>query len=530
LPQEKVVEKNDLFSLFVIAGIWTVMFIKSGILNGGFNYFLDDHMIFSYVDSSHSFRYIFIDPFSPSLEPNRFRPLYWVLFRFFCWLYGLNPLAWHLSCFLFAVATTCVFYFVARQNFWSKIESLLFALLTMIGDQAFTYDRFGTPETTAMLFTALAFLCASVSSRNKIWRQVFDVLLIVFSTLAALNKEACILMLPAFAVYKVWIDSKKNKLTFRQANRSNRLIVMVLLIIFSVCIGYIKVMGIAGPGYAGISQHTFEWHPYVILFKTLIKNTSLSMAVLINIWFIWENWKKGQWQSFYFIGYYFILACIVLPQLVLYSASGINEYYLFPAVIGIAFSTVCPLVGLKEKYPVYFKVGLMIAGLIIAKHCYTTFFHFRYVANYTGEMKALTDDLSRWAGADRRILICGNPLSNFEALGALKIAIEKVVKNNQVFLATYGSRNDMVVTDCFKSDEACWLFLDEKSVENMFGQNLFRNMSRKSRKDIQVVVLFSTDRLGETFPKISYGWFNPKMFTYKDYRLLKMGVYHREKL
>ena len=526
MPQEKVVEKNDLISLFFIFGVWLFIFLKSGIFNGGFNYFLDDHQILLCQDKCHSFGYIYIEPFSHPLEPNRFRPLYWVMLRCFSGLYGLNPFTWYLSSFLIAVVTTCIFYFVARQNFWSKIEALLFALLTILGHQASTYDRFGTPETTAMLFTALAFLCASVSGRSKIWQLAIDVLLIVFSTLAALNKEACILMLPALAVYKVWIAAKKNELTFRQAVRSNFLIVAALLIIFGMCIGYIKVMGIAGPGYAGISLSTFAWFSYVKLFAHLVLNTSFALAVLINIWFIKEKWNRGQWRNFTFIGYYFVLACVVLPQIVLYSTSGMNDHYLFPAVIGIAFSTIYPLVGLKGKYPAYFKIGLIIVALIIAQHCFSTFRHFKDVANITGEMKALTDDLSRWAGSDRRVLVCGNPLFNNEALWGFRIAMEKMIKNHQTFLATYGSRNDMVATDCFKQDEAFWAFLDEGTVESWYGKNLFRKMSQKSRKDIQIIVLFSKDRLSETFLKTSAGWFNPKMFTYKDYNWLNIRVYH----
>ncbi len=498
----------------MIVLIWALLFLISGLFKGGFNYFIDDHELLLLHDQVISFRNIFISPFSDLMNhtEGRFRPIFWVMWRLFSWIYGLNPFNWYLSCCLFAIITTSALYFFARNHVWSKKEALLFAFLALLGNQASTYARFGTPETTAMCFTALAFLCASVSSRHKIWQLSFDVLFVVFATLAALNKEACLLMLPAFAAYKVWIEVKRNKLSFKQSVTNNLPIISFLLIVFVACIGFIKIAGISGPGYA---QTTFVWPHFRNQLKILMENNFF--AVLLNIWFIWENRKKDQWKKFEFIGYFLVLALIVLPQTALYSKIGLYQHYLFPAVIGVAFATIYPLVLLKDNLPNYYKIGLIVILLVICQRGLTTFDHFKDVAKTTGEIREFTEDLSRLAGSNHEVLICGNPQAHFEMLDAINTLLEKVIKNNQTYLATYGSTNDMISTDVFKKDETDWAFLSSKDAESWYGKNLFRNMNQKSRKDIQVVVLFSANSLDKVFLKTSKGWFNPKLFAYKDY-------------
>jgi len=282
--------------------------------------------------------------------------------------------------------------------------------------------------------------------------------------------------------------------------------------VFVACIGFIKIAGISGPGYA---QTTFVWPHFRNQLKILMENNFF--AVLLNIWFIWENRKKDQWKKFEFIGYFLVLALIVLPQTALYSKIGLYQHYLFPAVIGVAFATIYPLVLLKDNLPNYYKIGLIVILLVICQRGLTTFDHFKDVAKTTGEIREFTEDLSRLAGSNHEVLICGNPQAHFEMLDAINTLLEKVIKNNQTYLATYGSTNDMISTDVFKKDETDWAFLSSKDAESWYGKNLFRNMNQKSRKDIQVVVLFSANSLDKVFLKTSKGWFNPKLFAYKDY-------------
>ncbi|HTA77367.1 MAG TPA: glycosyltransferase family 39 protein [bacterium] len=434
------------------------------------------------------------------------------MLRLFSCCYGLNPFTWYLSSCLIAITTAITFYFFAKNHACSKKEALLFVCLTLLGSQASTYARFGTPETTAICFTALAFLCASTSTSHKTKQIICNILFVIFAALAALNKEACILMLPAFAAYKVWITAKRNNFSFKQGLLISLPVVVALLILFGGCMEYIKVMKLSGPGYA---QTTFVWPHFRNQLKILMENNFFT--VLLNIWFVWENRKKDQWLRFEFIGYYLVLALIVLPQVVLYSKIGLDQHYLFPAVIGVAFSTIYPLVSLKEKLPNYYKIAFIVIALVILQRCLVTYNHFKDVAKTTGEIRVFTEDLSRVAGSDRRVLICGNPQAHYEMLDAINTILGKLIKNNQTFLATYGSANDMVTTDIFKKDETDWAFLKSKDAQSWFGQNLLSNMNQKSRKDIQVIVLFSADSLNNVFLKTSHGWFNPKLFAYKDY-------------
>jgi len=201
------ISKNEyVYSFLTISLIWLLLFICSGLFRGGFNYFLDDHEILLFHGRSTTLNSIFLEPFTSLFiaKQERFRPLYMLFLHLFSYVYDLKPFLWYLSSAIIAVFTTLIFYFFARQNFLIPLESMAFALLTVFGNQASTYARFGTPETTSTLFIALSFLCASIIPRRRILQMLLNGLFVLFAILAALNKEACILMLPALAFFRVW--------------------------------------------------------------------------------------------------------------------------------------------------------------------------------------------------------------------------------------------------------------------------------------------------------------------------------------
>jgi hypothetical protein len=157
------------FLIFTLA--WIYIFFSSGIIYAGFNYFLDDHSIVSSNQNHTTFYDIFIEPFTSLLSSHtkeRFRPLYDVFIRLFSQVYGLNPFNWYLSSLVVANITVGIFYVVGILQGFSYIEAAGFAALIVFGNQASTYTRFGTPETTSTLFIAIAMLFASLNIGNNI--------------------------------------------------------------------------------------------------------------------------------------------------------------------------------------------------------------------------------------------------------------------------------------------------------------------------------------------------------------------------
>jgi hypothetical protein len=238
--------------------------------------------------------------------------------RLFAQLYGLHPFVWYLSSCLVAIATTGILYIIGRLQKFSVAESLGFASLAIFGQQAATYARHGTPETTSTLLVALALLFATVNSDRVKIQTIVDFLFGIFALLSALNKEACILFLPSLCLFKVWNLSQQQKLSWRYSWVKNKINVIFLLIIFIACLTYIKVANISGTGYAGIDRDTLSIDN---LIGSLTANGAIfGLAIASNITYavIYVRDRVDS-QKLNRAGFYLLIALMIIPQLILYN-------------------------------------------------------------------------------------------------------------------------------------------------------------------------------------------------------------------
>jgi hypothetical protein len=481
-----------------------------------------------YHDQFKTFSDIFINPFASLLVPHqeRFRPIYILLLRLFSHTYGLHPVIWYLSSFAIANLTTFAFYLFARRLEFATLESCCLALLVMFGNQASTYARFGTPETTAMLFIALALLFASQKSIEYWSRLCNSSAFISFAILAALNKEACILMLPALGAFKIWFYMREQKCSLDQSIQANKYTLLVLLMVFSALMAYIKYMGVSGPGYAGISADTFSAGVIKNLFKTLINSTSLMLALVLNALYLWALYKSGKRKDANWIGYLLLGLLIVLPQLILYAKSGIEMHYLFPTVIGIALLTIYPLAELKKFYPKLIQVAtILMVGLILYR-VVGTYTFFRNTAAVTKSIREMSDDLRAWAGTDSEVIVFGNSLAHFEKLYGFKTMMDKVEGNPSVYLALYGSKEKEFQTNVFHNEEARWSFLNSRDLNNCYDNKTFDQLSKKNPENLRTIVVLSYAKFHEDYLALTKSWFDPNQYVRKDYPEIDMSVYH----
>jgi Dolichyl-phosphate-mannose-protein mannosyltransferase len=521
-----------LLPLIVFALIWGTIFIASGILNAGFNYFIDDHEILVIQNIHTSFQDIFVEPFTAlfSNEPkSRFRPLYDVLLRLCTKLYGLNPFAWYLSSLLVAMTTSIILYLVGRLQKFSQLEAIGFAGLIVFGQQASTYTRFGTPETTATLFVTLSFLFGSISSKaldgklqqSSIRQIIYNYLFVIFAVLAALNKEACILILPALAYFKVWHLSRTNNISLKESFDLNRANVISVLISFISFLAYIKLAPVVGPGYAGIDKDTLS---IVSLFGSLVSNGAIfGSAIIGNIGYHYisrsEQHEKVE-RSFYILA-----ALVIIPQLIIYNKTGMNWHYILPASIGVSFLAFYPVSKLAKKSSKSYRIVLCIVLTILTLQVIFTGSYFDSTSKRTAPIESLVSSIRNCVGKNAPLAIVGNPYVDYELLTSFYRIADLAIDNHQTVLATYGSRNSNLVTDALKTEEQTWYFLDPKSIENVYKNRTIDRLNPQALGNLKGIVLTHAGKVEQSLVALNLDWFHPDLLVKKYYSELDISVY-----
>jgi hypothetical protein len=537
---------KSLYFLSFFALIWVAIFLSTNIYSSGFNYVLDDHYIVDSYYNQKGFKEIYLNPFL-DLFPNvtgRLRPIYWVLLRFFSQLYGLNSFVWYLSSLIAAIITTYLFFVFAKRLHFSSIGSTCFALLTIFGRQASTYARFGTPETSAMLFTSLALVLATLNIKRPGHAQsIINLFFVTFATLAALNKEACILMLPALGFLKVWSFSKDKKMPIKNAIIANWHVISLLSGILIALIAYLKLLGVSGPGYAGLDSSAFSVDNISRLFQTLFIRTPLSLSIAVNIVFalsliLRRHSLKVESLVMGSLGFYCLSFLITIPQLILYSKSGIDNHYLFPSVIGISMLTIFPLEYLRKTPSVFFKVFIPLAFLVVSQQVFTTYIYFQDLSLSLHSDQEFVKQLSISSSQGQTVVVVGNPIIHYERLWGLKMAVMNLlIKNQNVFLGLYFDDSSLTEhlpfvfsTKRSSEEEKRWPFIKQENVARFYDLKTVNVLEKDQLDKVNVIVVFKYGDYpsNQEFMDLTHGLFYLKKYNYKHYPgWANVDIYYR---
>jgi hypothetical protein len=517
--------RTDLFlSLIVFGVIWGSIFTTSGILNAGFNYFIDDHEILVIHNVYTSFYDVFVEPFTAlfSSEPkSRFRPIYDVLLRLCTKLYGLNPFIWYLSSLLVAIATSTIFYLVGRLQKFSQIESIGFAGLIVLGQQASTYTRFGTPETAATLFVALSFLFGSLNSDQRITQNIYNCLFIIFSLLAALNKEACILMLPGLAYFKIWHLSRSNNISLRASFLSNKFNVIFIVVWFILSITYIKIAGVTGPGYAGIDGDTLS---ILGIFNSLLSNGAIfGSALIANIGYYFSRKDRNKFQ---FNNFYTLTALIIIPQLIIYNKTGMLWHYILPGAVGVSFLAFYPMRQIAQRSKKTCQLVISKILIILLLQLIFTTNYFSDISKRTTPIQGMISDLSRCVDQNAPLAIIGNSYVDYETLTAFYKVTDLLMQNHQTFLATYGSKNADLSIDILKAQEQPWYFLNpQPALKKYYQGKIIDRLNPQELMNFQGIVLTHSSKIEKSLVELNLDWFQIDRFAKKYYSELDISIY-----
>ncbi len=521
---DRYLSNNLLVSSLVFIPIWSLIFIGSDIINAGFNYLVDDHTILEIHHIYAGFNDIIVDPFASlfSTAPkSRFRPIYDVLLRLCTQIYGLNPVIWYLSSLLVAITTSIVFYLIGRLQKFSQIESIGFVTLIVFGQQASTYTRFGTPETTATLFVALSFLFASLSSDRQVKQRAYDCLFIIFALLAAFNKEACILILPALAAFKVWHSSQLDDISLKESFDRHKYQTIFILGCFVLFLAYIKLGSVSGPGYAGIDRDTLSIRS---IFDSLLTNGAIfGSALIANIGYYLTRKDRVKVRM---SGYYISVALIIIPQLILYNKTGMSWHYVLPASIGVSLLTFYPIAQIRNSSTKIYKIVIGIVLTILAIQIIFTASYFQTISNRTAPIETMVSDITNCVRQDAPLAIVGNSYVDHEALTAFYKVANLSIKNDRIWLATYGSKNADLSIDVLKTREKNWDFSNpQPGLKSYYKNRTIDSIAPQDLADLKGIVLTHSSKVEKSIAALNLDWFDLDLLTKKYYPELDITVY-----
>lgn len=318
--------------------LWFGILTVTGSLFSGYHLVDDHEVVNKALADPNDTRGIKLSP-GAIIEGNRFRPVYYLHRIAQAELFGADFLLWSIYTGLLAVLTSFFLFVFMRKTGFSSMESLLFALLTLLGEQAATWWKLGANETFGMLVLSitLVFMAQSVYSQNK--RILYEILFIIFTIITSLAKESFILLIPALVCWKIWLTYEKNKST-RIAAGKNWFTASILAAVFGVELLYIvKVVGTTGISYAGYEGFNMAGFFETGLRLSIYAHAWILLIQLLSLvlYYKYTNSSGKNKEIKELLPPVVLFGLVVLPQVILYMKSGIGERYLLPGVMGYYF-------------------------------------------------------------------------------------------------------------------------------------------------------------------------------------------------
>ena len=266
----------------------------------------------------------------------RFRPLYYFLRICLVTVLGYNYFAWGVWTAGTIIVALAMSYFCARKLGCNIFNSVLFALVIMVGPQSAVWWKFGPQENIGMavLMLAIWYLLCWVEKERLHYGIVGGVLFVFLS----LYKESFICVLPFavaivffeywrkenYAIKAIWEGIKKYWLFCIMLALAG--VIEVLFILFGV--------GANQTGYVGLDTD-IGLYEYTIIWMDCIKGPLkwyvlfglIMVAVMLTRLNRWKEWLNGA----------VVAVVIMLPQVIVYNMIGLAERYILPWSVGYAW-------------------------------------------------------------------------------------------------------------------------------------------------------------------------------------------------
>lgn len=353
--------KKDLIYIVLII-ICVFLFLGlTGTLNSGYH-FVDDHEIIRIKADLESMNVIEVTKKWLKDDLNiRFRPLYYFLRIVQTKLFGSNFFLWSVYTGILACITMTSFYMAMRNFKFTIEESLLFIIISFVGQQIDVWWRLGPNETIGVTFLALTFLF--MSKNNIKIEKINNLFFIIFLILSSLCKESFIIIIPGVILFKILQERTVQKLDVKEAIIKNIYLLIPIIIMLVELYIIVFYIGTNKIRYAGIDTSFIKTLNGVIDIVLNFVSIKLFLFAIIVISAIVYLFYKKLYHLKIILLPFLLCVFIVGPNLFLYAKSGLWGRYLIPSSIGVAFLIVYTIKALDKKL-IWIK-RLALIGLFV---------------------------------------------------------------------------------------------------------------------------------------------------------------------
>lgn len=364
IPERLGKKKEGTVVLILFAALVFGVVCVFGTLTSGFH-LVDDWEFAKYVDLMSPGRSKFWECMKTAVGFDltlRLRPLYYINRVCMAAVFGMNLTA--ISAVKAAEIVIALFflYWCARNMGNNAVYSMLFALTIMVGYQSPVWWKLGPQESYDIMMFAIAFYLMLKWLKTNVRGYMIGSLIAFF--LMSVYKEPFILLIPFVMLYVVYEEMKGKKLSVEalwNSVKSRWGYLLTLGVIFVVeMILIVFVIGTNNYEYVGLDE-TISLSQYIETWNGAFHNNlkwycrfGIIMGMILLTY--WEQVKKLGWEIL-------LTAAIILPQVVTYSKTAIEERYILPAVLGYAFFFIlvgCNLKALSGKRRILYVMCLVL--------------------------------------------------------------------------------------------------------------------------------------------------------------------------
>jgi hypothetical protein len=421
--------------IFFFAGI-LLFLLLSGTLNSGYH-FTDDHEMIDIQNDLQNNSFVVTTENWIKRDLNiRFRPVYYMHRIAEVKIFGVD---FQTLSFYNGILIACAFFFFylgARKLSFSILESFLLVLLTFVGAQSAIWWRLGPNETIGMFFLGLSFffLGRCVARKNY---TLDSILFNTFLVLASLSKESFVLIIPAFAVFKTWNESRIFHITIKNSIKNNYVLIATIFIMIGEIWFIVFSIGSNQIGYAGTSSGIKE---LVLGISQIISREDmlwpwmkLIVSSLVVFWIsffsLQYGWKENLRHRIFSIAIPFTFFILVLfPNLYLYARSGMVAHYFLPTTLGLSFLVVSLV---KNTKTVILKAVIFLFCLFFLRASFNSVIitaqSFAQEGVQTNEFLSFAESAAK---SSSKVLLAADPVTGFEFTAAVRTHLATKGINN----------------------------------------------------------------------------------------------------
>lgn len=469
----RISKEEYLVSFIVIASLLTIYMKMTGILDSAYH-FIDDHEIFrmNAAIEQKGILQAAIDWMKNDMKI-RFRPTYWIVRFFECFVCGTSMYRWHLFQLCIATLSFYTAYLFIRMKKCLPGLAAAFIIIVFWGEQSAVIWRLGPQENMGILFVILTLICLH---NYSVKRTVLNfALLFLMTALVGGIKESFLILIPLFPCVLVIQTIKTEKVptlkVIWEKIKKEIIYIACAALLFVAGIGIVRFrVGLLQIGYAGIDD-SFKIQDYIekigYICRKVLWNYIVLIIIAIIIWGITE-WNlrgkdkvKSQVRNLNMLLLILMFLFGIGCQLVLYAKSGMYERYLIPTTLIIGLFVISGLCYYfvstdKKSFIVYYLyVFLFICNVVFGSDAD------KMAKSYAQEGKdttALLDKIGEYKDKDPDIIVS---LGGAEREISTSIYLQHKWEMSHVYNIVYSASPEGFATDGYGETEVVRIPIDE---------------------------------------------------------------------